>query len=45
MKTKILYICVILLAIFASCTDDWPVQSHKVGEECWVTLDFGHQNF
>ena len=45
MKKKILYICVILLAIFASCTDDWPIQSHKVGEECWVTLDFGHQNF
>ena len=45
MKTKILYICVMLLAMFASCTDDWQMESHEVGEECWVTLDFGHQNF
>mgnify|MGYP003301792657 CR=1 FL=1 len=45
MKKKILYICAMLLAMFASCTDDWQMESHEVGEECWVTLDFGHQNF
>ena len=45
MKKKILYICAMLLAIFTSCTDDWQMESHEVGEECWVTLDFGHQNF
>lgn len=45
MKKKILYICAMLLAMFTSCTDDWQMESHEVGEECWVTLDFGHQNF
>ena len=45
MKKKLLYICAMLLAMFASCTDDWQMESHEVGEECWVTLDFGHQNF
>ena len=45
MKKKILYICAMLLVVFTSCTDDWQMESHEVGEECWVTLDFGHQNF
>ena len=45
MKKKILYLWVMLLTLLASCTDDWQMDSHEVGEECWVTLDFGHQNF
>lgn len=45
MKGKIFYIYLWMLAMFAACTDDLLLVSNEVGEECCVTLDFGHQNF
>lgn len=45
MKGKILYIYVWMLAMFTACTDELHVVSSEIEEECWVSLDFGHEKF